>query len=552
MHLLFSFLLFFTLHAPAESVESAEAETEYNETPSLVVGIMVDQMRPDYIARFWNHLGENGFKRLVNEGFTFTNAQFNYMPTSTGPGHASVWSGTTPSVHGVIGNSWYVRELDRSINVIEVPGYEAVGGDENSSGNKGPGNLLTTTVGDELRLHTNNRAKVVGISRKDRGAILPAGHTGDAYWYDGNTGNYITSTFYMDALPGWLVEFNERNLAQEYLSQPWETLYPIETYIESIEDNNAYEGLIRGEEAPVFPHDLPRLVEEHGHGTDLLSSTPFSDKHLKELAIAAIEGEKLGQRDVTDILAISFSVMDAVGHRYGGASKEAQDAFIRLDQYLGELFDYLDEKIGMDQVLVFLTSDHGAIHVPEYLADQRIPSVRINFSAENEQKLRQYAESTYGQDFIINAGSYELFFDRDYIRSQNLGLGEVQRDIARFVTGFEGIAGAVDAETLAYSDFSRDILKRIQNGYNTVRSGDVKVWLEPNRYPSGGSTGTGHGSPWGYDTHAPMHWLGWKVPAGTSAYPTTVTDFASTVATFLKSPFPSGNTGKPLNDFFHD
>lgn len=553
MNLLYSFIII-TVAATAAIFGSNEHQTQQTEnaytngTPALVVGIMIDQLRPEYISRYWDHLGDNGFKRIVNEGFTFTDAHFNYMPTSTGPGHATVWTGSTPSVNGVMGNSWFVKEEGRRINVIEVPGYNAVGGSEESSGDKGPSNMLTTTVGDELRLHTNNRSRVLGISRKDRGAILPAGHTGDAYWFDGNTGNYITSTFYRDELPSWLVEFNDRNLVQEYLSEPWETSLPIEEYIESIDDENPYERLFRGEEASVFPHDLPALAEEHGYGPGLLSSTPFSDKHLKELAIAAIEGEDLGQRDVTDILAISFSAMDAVGHQFGPASKEVQDAFIRLDTYLGELLDYLEVNFGKENILLFITSDHGALHVPEYLADQNIPAGRVVFS-EYETDLREYVESTYGEDFILYAEAYELFFDRDYIRSQNLDLGDVQRDIARFVLEFDKVAGALPAEVLAYSEFSHGIQHLVQNGYNMKRSGDVKIWLESNWYPSGASTGTGHGSPWGNDTHAPMHWFGWNIPSGSSAHRAYVTDFAPTVATFLNSSFPSGMTGKPLNDF---
>ncbi|TVQ03047.1 MAG: alkaline phosphatase family protein [Balneolaceae bacterium] len=545
MHLLLSLLFILNLNF---SDEDYTGKSQTFQTPTLVVGIMVDQMRPDYIYRFWDHLGDNGFKRMVNDGFTFTNTHFNYMPTSTGPGHASVWAGSTPSVHGVMGNSWFVRELSRSINVIEVPGYDAVGGTEDSDGAKAPSNMLTTTIGDELRLHTNNRSKVIGISRKDRGAILPAGHMGDAYWYDSSTGHYITSTYYREELPDWLKEFNALNLPQQYLSEPWETLYPIETYIESIDDDNSYEGLIYGQEAPVFPHDLPGLMAEHDHNLGLLSNTPFSDKHLMRLAIAAIEGENLGGESLPDILAISFSAIDAIGHRYGPASKEIQDAFIRLDSYLGTLLDYLEENIGKENFLVFVTSDHGGLHVPEYLADQKIPAARINFS-EYAADLSNYVESTYGQNFIIAGGAYELFFDRDYIASQGLNLGEVQKDIARYLLHFDGVAGALAAETLITTEFTRGIPKIVQEGFNKKRSGDVMIWLEPKKYPSGGTTGTGHGSPWVYDTHAPMHWYGGVVSPGNSAVRTYITDIASTVATFLNSPFPSGNTGNPLIDY---
>jgi predicted AlkP superfamily pyrophosphatase or phosphodiesterase len=548
MHVLLSLILLLTVNF----TKTVTDETiNVDQTPSLVVGIMVDQMRPDYVYRFWDHLGDNGFKRLVNDGFTFTNAHFNYMPTATGPGHASVWAGSTPAVHGVMGNSWFVRDLGRSINCIEMPGFSALGGSADTDGNKGPGNMLTTTVGDELYLHSAHRSKVIGISRKDRGAILPAGHTGDAYWYDSTTGNYITSTYYREELPRWLIDFNALNLPQQYLSEPWETLYPIETYIESIDDNNSYEGFISGQEAAVFPHDLPGLMAEYGLDYGLLSNTPYSDKHLMRLAIAAIEGENLGRGSAPDILAISFSAIDAVGHRYGPASKEIQDAFIRLDSYLGTLLDYLEEHLGKEKFLVFLTSDHGGLHVPEYLADQKIPSKRIHFS-EYATELRQYITEKYGRDFIIAGGAYELFFDRDYIANQGLNLGEVQKDIASYMLRFDGVAGALAAETLITTEFTRGIPKIVQDGFHIKRSGDVMMWLGPMKYPSSGTTGTGHGSPWVYDTQAPMHWYGAGVTSGRSAVRSHITDIASTVATFLNSPYPSGNTGNPLNDYMRN
>src|SRR5690606_29511387 len=279
------------LAAQAQTTKSA------NERPKLVVGIMVDQMRSDYIHKYWDKFGEDGFKRLVNEGFTFTNNHFDYMPTSTGPGHASVYTGTTPAVHGVMGNSWYVRETGNSINVIEVPGYTGVGTEPGKENEKAPSNMFSTTVGDELRLHSNFRSKVIGISRKDRGAILPAGHTGEAYWYDGGTGHFISSSYYFDELPAWVNAFNARNIAKEYLKS-WETLLPIEEYVESMSDDNPYENLFKGETAPVFPHNLPEIAKTEGLG--VLSSTPFHNDILIEMAIAAIEGEKLGSRSTPD------------------------------------------------------------------------------------------------------------------------------------------------------------------------------------------------------------------------------------------------------------
>lgn len=538
------FVLMASVFIPWES--RSQSKKNLHETPKLVVGIMVDQLRPDYIHRYWDKFGEDGFKRLLNEGFTFTNNHFDYMPTATGPGHASVYTGATPAVHGVMGNGWYVRELDKSINVIEVPGFEGVGSEPGQEDNKGPGNMLTTTVGDELRLHTNFRSKVIGISRKDRGAILPAGHTGDAYWFEGATGNFVTSTHYYNELPGWVKAFNDRKLVEKYLAQPWETLLPLEEYVESMADDNPYERLFEGATAPVFPHDLPGLMEKGGPG--VISSTPFSNDLLLELAIAAIEGESLGSRETTDILAVSFSATDAVGHQFGPASIEVQDTYLRLDQTMAKLLDYLDENFGKENILLFLTSDHGVAHVPDYLVDQKIPGG--HFDTNNEiALLRSFLKEKYGEDMVLAFSNFEVFLDHQLMDQNNLDHEEVQNNVARFMLSLEGIAGAVTATALNSGGFTKGIRARVQQGYNQKRSGDVMVWLEPHITPGTGSQGTTHGSPWVYDSHAPMHWYGWDVPAGRSSHPVNISDIASTVATFLHSPFPSGNIGKPMNEY---
>lgn len=470
------------------------------------------------------------------------------MPTATGPGHAGVYSGTTPAVHGVMGNSWYVRELDKSINVIEVPGYTGVGSEPGAEDEKAPSNMLSTTVGDELRLHTNMRSRVIGISRKDRGAILPAGHTGQAFWYEGGSGNFISSSYYGDKLPAWVSEFNSRNLAAEYMKQSWETLLPIEEYVESMPDDNPYEGMFKGQDAPVFPHRLPELMEVHGHGLGLLSSTPFSNDLMLDMGIAAIEGEALGTRATPDLLSISFSATDAVGHQFGPGSIEVQDTYLRLDLTMARLLDYLDKNFGKDNVLLFLTSDHGVSYVPDYLVEQGIPGGRFD-SKSNLDRLRGFLSDKYGEDLLLSFSNYEVFLDHGLMDQKELDHEAVQKEVARFMLSLEGVAGALTASALNHTQFTHGIRARVQQGFNQKRSGDVLVWLEPHRTTSSSSRGTTHGSPWTYDTHAPMHWYGWTVPRGRSSHPVHISDIASTVATFLNSPFPSGNTGIPMNGY---
>ncbi|TVP76464.1 MAG: alkaline phosphatase family protein [Gemmatimonadales bacterium] len=535
--------------ATAAGASDAQADPE---VPVLVVGITVDQLRPDYFHRYAEHLGEGGFRRLLDEGFFFRNGHFRHSTTATGPGHAAQFTGGTPSVHGLVGNGWYVRELGRSINVIEAvdSGFQAVGAREGTDGEKGPQNMLTTTFGDELFLHTGERSRTVSISRKDRGAILPGGHTGHAYWYEGGTGNFITSTFYRDELPDWLVAFNDRNLAQEYLTRVWEPLHPIETYVESRADDNPYEGRIGGSTA--FPFDLARLVEEEGAGPSLLNTTPFGDELLFELAYAAIEGEELGRGPVPDVLALGLSATDAIGHRFGPASKQMQDHILRLDAYLADFLDYLDREFGQENVLVFLTSDHGAVYVPHYLRDLGVrtghPDNETQVAGRIGQALEAWMEEEYGASFVEALAGNGLFLDHDFLRSEGLDLEAVRADVKRKLLTLDGIGGALTADALNRTEFTQPPRSAIQAAFHQKRSGDILLWLEPQTSAGTGTGGTGHGSPWTYDRHVPIVFWGFQVPAGESSEPVYVSDIASTVSIYLKSPFPSGNVGRPLND----
>ena len=532
-------------------VSSLTQERASHVTPDLVVGITIDQMRPDYFFRYWNHLGEGGLKRLVNEGFFFRNGHFRHGQTSTGPGHAAQFTGTTPAIHGLLGNSWYVRELDRSINVIEAvgSGFRGVGSRPDYDGEKGPVNMLTTTVGDELYLHTGHRSRTIGLSRKDRGAILPAGHTGHAYWFEGSTGNFITSTFYRDELPDWLQAFNARNLAQEYLTQVWEPLHPIDGYVESREDENPYEGRTGGSTA--FPFDLPALMAD-GASPSLLNTTPFSDQLLLELAKGAIEGEGLGRGPVPDILSLALSATDAIGHRFGPASKQMQDHILRLDGYLADFFSYLDREFGMERVLVFLTADHGGAYIPHYLRDQGIPTGHpdneTGISGEIAGAIRGFLQDRYGRDLLLAVSNQNLYLDLPALEALGLDPDGIRVEVKRFALTLDGVGGAMTAQTLTRTEFTRGPRAAMQHSWHQKRSGDVVIWLEPQTQGGTGTGGTGHGTPWAYDRHVPILFMGAGIPAGESMELVHVSDIAPTVANFLNSPLPSGNIGQPLND----
>ena len=327
--------------------------------PKLVVGIVVDQMRFDYINRYWNDYGDDGFKRLISEGYNCINTHFNYIPTYTGPGHASIYTGATPSTHGIISNYWYDRELEEYGYCVSDTDMNTVGAD-NESGKMSPAKMLTTTLGDELRLFSMNRSKVISIGLKDRSAVLPGGHMANfAFWLDSETGDFVSSSYYGLRLPKWAQKFNKKDLCEAYLSEKWELLLPSKAYDESLNDNSAYEEPFAGQKLPKFPHDLPELLKENGKG--LIKATPYGNTLTKDMAIAAIEGEGLGEDIHTDLLAVSFSSPDYVGHQFGTDSKEIQDTYLRLDRDLASFLSYLDDQIGKDNVLVFLTADHGAV-----------------------------------------------------------------------------------------------------------------------------------------------------------------------------------------------
>jgi predicted AlkP superfamily pyrophosphatase or phosphodiesterase len=514
--------------------------------PKLVVGIVVDQMRYDYLIRYWDRYGEGGFKKLVNEGFNCKNMNYNYMPTYTGPGHASIYTGTTPSAHGIIANQWYDKVLNKKIYCTGDDNFNTIGS-TSRNGEMSPKNLISTTITDELKLATNNRGKVIGLSLKDRGAILPAGHKADAaYWFDGgNVGQWISSSFYQEELPRWLQKINEQNKANTYLEKKWETLYPIESYTASIADQNKYEGLFVGETASVFPHELSALRAAN-HNYSLIKTTPFGNTILKELAVAAIQEEALGKDEYPDFLTLSFSSTDYIGHQYGPLSVEVEDTYLRLDKELEELLTYLESNFEKNEVLVFLTADHGVVQVPQYLMDNNLPAGYFDGAAFRSE-LTSFLQEKYQSDSIVaDVSNYQVFLNHKDIARNGLAIGEVENAVARFCLSQKGVAKAVTASDLRANSFSDQILGNAQRGFHQVHSGDVLFVLASGWIPVGYTTGTTHGSPYRYDTHVPMLWYGAGVKRGASDQYLVVADIAATLAALLTIPSPSACSGIPI------
>jgi len=508
--------------------------------PKLVVGLVIDQMRYDYLYRYSNRYGAGGFKRMLREGFSCENNQITYIPTVTAAGHTGIYTGSVPSIHGIAGNEWTVQSTGKSMYCTEDPIVKTVGS-TSAAGQMSPRNLLVTTITDELRLATNFKSKVIGISLKDRGGILPGGHSANAaYWYDDLNGNWITSTYYMEALPIWVSNFNNQKIAEKYIKGDWNTLYPINTYTQSTVDNNLYEGKLRGEEAPVFPHLTSKMLNGN---FSAIRNTPFGNSITLDFAKEAIKNEQLGKDEVTDFLAVSLSSTDYIGHQYGINSIEIEDTYLRLDKDIEEFFKTLDASVGKGQYTVFLSSDHGAAHNPKFLSDNRIPAqlwdgrtILNNLNTELEKEFKQ-------KGLVLGFGNYQVNFNNPLIESSKLKMTELKQYAINFLNKQEGVTFVVDMENTSSSSLPDAIKSKIIAGYNKDRSGAIQILLKPGWFQGYATTGTTHGSWNPYDTHIPLVFMGWGIKQGTLNRPTSMADIAPTIAALLHIQEPNGNIG---------
>lgn len=526
---------------------SCNQEPKKTAKTKLVVGIVVDQMRYDYLTRFQNKYGENGFKRLLKNGFSLENAHYNYIPTYTAVGHSAIYTGTTPSEHGIIGNNWYDKFLKKSIYCVDDSEYTTVG-NKSDEGKKSPKRLFTTTITDQLHLAQNMNGKTIGIAIKDRSSVLPAGHTANAaYWYSaGNFNNWITSSYYMKELPQWVTDFNNNNKADQYINAGWETLHDIDTYTKSRVDDNVFEGKFRGEQSPVFPKNLKELRIKNGN-FDIIKSVPAGNTLTTDFAKAAIIGENLGKSNFTDFLAVSYSSTDYVGHKYGPASIEIEDTYLRLDKDLENFFNFLDQQVGNGNYTVFLTADHAAVHVPAYLQSLKIPAHYFNIKKFRDFVLGVTKKYFKSSELIENVSNYQIFLNKEKIEALNLNLNDVAQKLADEVVRFDGIYKAVTARTMQTTHFSSGILNSLQNGYNQKLSGDVLMIP----YPASlirGRTGTSHGSGYSYDTHVPILFYGNGIKKGTSTKRYNITDIAPTIANLLSIEAPNSTNGIVIDE----
>jgi predicted AlkP superfamily pyrophosphatase or phosphodiesterase len=524
---------------------------QVDEAPKLVVGIVVDQMCYEYLYRYYDKFSDNGFRKLMEKGTNCRNTHYNYVPTFTGPGHASIYTGTTPNNHGIVANEWFDRKSNALINCVDDADVSPVG-TTSSDGLCSPKNLKTNTVSDQLKL-TYSASKVISMSIKDRGAILPGGHLSDgSFWYDYETGKFITSSFFMSSLPSWVNEFNDTKFVENYIQKDWETLYPISSYTESGPDDSPYENKIGNKAAPTFPYDLKELSASINPNS-LFTITPFSNTVLTDFAIKAISSEGLGQDDITDMLCVSYSTPDIAGHSFGPYSVEIEDMYLRLDLEIARFIKELEKQVGKKNFVLFLTADHAVVPVPQYLIDNNLPGGYF-FMDTVISELRKETSSMFGFDPIITEENLSIYLDKEKIEAANQDVNEIAHFIKKELEKYEEIKAIYTAEELknGSDDEWRDM---IFLGYHPKGSGDVMFILEPGYLPKSTDSesarrGTSHGSAFNYDTHVPLIWYGSGIEKQEIHRRIEITDIGATLINLMNLQRNGAMTGNPILELF--
>lgn len=542
------FLLFSIFQLHAQKWVQPKLNPTYPKTvdrPKLVVGFVVDQMRWDYLYRFYDRYSKGGFKRLLNEGFSVENTFIPYLPTQTACGHSSIYTGSVPALTGIIANSWYDPTIGRDMYCTEDKDQKTVGSTSNA-GQMSPKNLQVNTITDELRIATNFQGKVISISLKDRGSILPGGHAANAaYWHDGLSGNWITSTHYMQNLPTWVNNYNALKVSDQFFAQDWNTLYPVSTYTNSDTDDVSYEGRFKGETSSAFPHLTKQFI---GKNYEMIKSLPYGNTMTIDFAKLAVQNENLGKDATTDFLAISCSATDYIGHQFGPNSVEIEDTYLRLDKDLEGLFNYLDKTVGKGNYLFFISADHGVAHSPEYLSKNNIPAERYT-----TRQIYKGLDSILNQKFqlkkaIVNIMNDQVVFDHEVIEKSKVDFNAVKATAISFLKKQNSISTAVDLTNLQNETIPEILKTRLTNGYNPKLSGDIQLISKAGWYNSGSSTGIGHGGWYNYDSHIPLVFMGWNVKPGKTNKTYYMTDIAATLAAMLHIQMPNGSIGSPITE----
>jgi predicted AlkP superfamily pyrophosphatase or phosphodiesterase len=517
------------------------------QNPKLIVWITVDQMRYEMLHRFKYRWTPQGMLRILNQGFVFHNAQYNYIPTYTGPGHASLFTGTSPNVHGIIANSWFNRSAGKMIYCTES--QQAVQSTANSAlKSQSPVNLLSSTLGDELRINTHNQSKVIAVSLKDRAAILPAGRHGNAaYWLDESSAQFVSSAWYMNALPKWAISFNQDLDILGRVKKGWQTYAPLQTYSASTADDMFYEASPTGSDKAVFPY----VYDKKQNPGTWIKGTPHGNSLVTDFAIQAIISEKLGFDEYCDVLSISYSSTDIIAHATGPRAVEVEDTYLRLNLELEKLFKILDEKLGASNYLLVLSADHAGGEVPAYLEANNLPA-GILTDTQVLIHLRKLLQHQFSDSLLVQTVcNNQIYLNRNRINEAVFG-NLILHKIQDALYALDGIAQVYTAEAIQTQAFAEaSMAQKIQNGFMPQRSGDLVYTLKP-QWMDHDVRGTTHGSGYIYDTHVPLLFVGFGIKKGASYQAVSITQIAPTLSELLKITRPSGCSEKPLSEILEN
>jgi predicted AlkP superfamily pyrophosphatase or phosphodiesterase len=531
--------------------------------PKLILQVTVDQFRGDLPTRYLDQLGKGGLRYLLEQGVVYNNAHHAHANTETIVGHATLATGAHPSAHGMIGNIWFDRETGITTYNIEDPNYHLLtdGADVDaateidptqkaaSSDGRSPASILTTTFSDELSSLTAGKAKIFGVSVKDRGAVSMAGHAGKAFWFSKAISEFVTSSYYYDEYPQWVTDWNVKNLAQKYSGTAWELMHPVNEYLFGDRDDQEWEFEL-GEYGRTFPHKFGR--SDSPYYSTFLTVSPVGDELTAEFAKTLIAAEQLGADDITDFLGISFSATDYVGHFFGPSSLESEDNILRLDRTLADLFAYIDQKIGLDNTLFFLSADHGGPEAPGFLKSLGIPADYVSPDNWDKQPAIDRVKTKFGiKGKLIEGYDHPyLYLSNEIISNPEIDVFALEAAIARELVRFPGVSLAISSTALARGAVPDNLLTRaVLNNYHPKRSGNIYVVFNPGWFINdldGLSVAVVHGSPWRYDTYVPIVFAGYGVKPQLVSRRVHTVDVALTLATVAGTQPPSGASGEVL------
>ena len=533
--------------------------------PKLILQITVDQLRGDLPTRYYDRLGEGGFRYLWESGIVYRDAHHAHANTETIVGHTTLATGAHPSSHGMVGNIWFDRETGFTTYNVEDSNYrlltEGASVDASTeidptqraarSEGRSPAAILVTTFSDELRSNSGGKSKVIGVSVKDRGAISMAGHSGTAFWFSKASGDFITSTYYLDQYPGWVSEFNSTKPAQRFAATTWDLLHDKGSYLFGDTDDRPWEADVGGF-GRVFPHN-------YGDGsspyfTTWLTLSPAGDQLVLDFAKLALVEEQLGQDEITDYLSVSFSATDYVGHVFGPSSLEAEDNILRLDRTLADLFAFVDEKVGLENTLIVLSADHGGPDTPGYLETLNIPAGYVDpGSWDRDATLARLKKKFNIKGPLIETYDHPyLYFSADVKNDPRIDQDALEAAVVEELSKFEGVSLAVSSSALRSGNLpDTDIYRAVVNNFNAKRSGEIFIVFEPNWFINdfdGLTVASTHGSPWRYDTYVPIVFAGAGLAAQTVDRRVQTVDIAVTLSTYMDIKPPSGSVGIPLTE----